>query len=172
MTTSQNGSHTFIDYFSAIQRFLAIAAKALPEMQVRRQPAGWVLANWQMRVRERRSAFTYQRNLNLESAQLSVQGQLAIYQSVLVELQTLQRRLTENRSIPATKVPQVVEILARYPVINVRQMAENAQVSEATAKRWLKAMTHDWLVEEKYVNGQNQYLNRELLAIIDDHARR
>jgi transposase len=51
-------------------------------------------------------------------------------------------------------------------------MAENAQVSEATAKRWLKAMTHDWLVEEKYVNGQNQYLNRELLAIIDDHARR
>lgn len=171
MTTTSPSSQTFVDYFAAIQRFLAIAAKALPEMQVRHQSAAWVLANWQMRVRERRSVYVYHRNLHLESAQLSIQGQLAIHQAALVELQTLQRRLTENRTIPATKLCRVVEILARYPVINVRQMAENAQVSEATAKRWLKAMARDWLVEEKYVNGQNQYLNRGLLAIIDEYAR-
>lgn len=172
MANLHSGARLQVDYFSAIQKFLGVALRTLPEMQVRRASAAWVLTNWQMRVRSHSSIYTFQRRLKLEDAQLSAQRQLTFHQAALVALQDLQNNLVENHLLPIAKVPQVVEILARFPVINVRQMSENAQVSEATAKRWLKAMASGWLLEEKYANGQNQYLNLGLLAIIDEHSKR
>ena len=169
MDTYQNPSDLYVDYFSALQKFTTVIVRALPEMKVRAKSAAWVLCNRQMRSRETRSPFTLSRRLNLEDAQLRPSQQLDINDRALFELQRLNKYLIEYRVMPAIKVPRIIQIMDRYPVVNVRQMAENAGVSEDTAKRWLKAMERSCLVQEKYVNGQNQYLCTDLLKIIDLH---
>ena len=170
MTTDPYAAPLFVDYLTAINRFVKVAAKAAGEMKVRHKSAGWVLANRQMRHREQRSIYRMQRRLDVDAAEFKTIQLLNLHKDALRELQDLHYKLAMNRIIPFTKVPRIVEILAQFPVINVRQMAENAGVSEATAKRWLKAMTNAWLVQEDYVNGQNQYSNVNLLVIIDRHA--
>lgn len=170
MLTTANSAPLIVNYHSAIENFIRVAAKAAGEMRALHKSAAWVLINRQMRYREVRSPYRMYRRFDFDVAQFKPIELLNLHKDALAELQQLHLKLAENRILPATKVPKVVEVLAKYPVINVRQMAENAEVSEATAKRWLKAMANAWLVHEDYANGQNQYSFVKLMAVIDRHA--
>ena len=171
MTFDPYETEYFVDFATAIERFMHVTVQAIPEMQARKATAAWVLSNRQMRMRDIRSPFTYRRLIHLDDAKLKQADELRIHRSALAELQKIHKKLLEARIIPISKVPRIIKILAGFPVVNVRQMADYAKVSEATAKRWLKAMTGIWLMEEKYANGQNQYLTESLLQIIDENSR-
>lgn len=161
----------YVDYLRSVQRFVQVMLRVIPEINVRNRSASWVLTHQQHRARQSVWYLPEVRRLNLEDATLKPKVLLDVHLDALQELQRLNVSLLEFRVMPASKVPQVVEIMARFPVLTVRILAENAQVSETTAKRWLKAMTDRDVVSVQYVNGHNQYLNAELLEIIDRHAR-
>lgn len=162
---------THVDYVAAIENFLSVATRAIPEIKLRSKSAAWVLCHRQYRVRQSQFLMPMVRSLNLPSAVLKPAEELNLRKESLIEFQLINEYLISGKVMPAVKVPKILDILSRYPVINVRQMAEHAMVSEATAKRWLKGMVKNLLVEVEYVNGQNQYMLKELLKIIDWHAK-
>lgn len=162
---------THVDYVSAIDNLIEVIARAVPEMELRNKSAAWVLCHRQFRLRQSIYNLPKVRIYNLPPKVLKPVELLSVHKDALAAFQWLNTFLTSDKIMPAVKVPKIIEILSMYPVINVRQMAEFAQVSEATAKRWLKLMVEKWLAEVQYVNGQNQYLVPKLLAIVDFHSR-
>lgn len=161
----------YVDYLRSVQRFVQVMLRVIPEINVRNRPASWVLTHQQYRARQSVWHMPEVRRLNLDDATLKPKALLDVHLDALHALQLLNISLLDYRLLPASKVPQVVEIMARYPVLTIRLLAENAHVSEATAKRWLKSMTDRGVLDVQYVNGHNQYLNPDLLGIIDRNAR-
>lgn len=156
-----------VDFLAAIDRFEMVARLALAEMRLRNCRAETLLLL--KNLRRSRSRFVFQKysSYALEPLQLKDRDSLQLHRDALDALQQLQNKIDEHACVPRSKLPQLVEVLARFPVISVRQLAENAVVSDATAKRWLKAMSRATILREVFQNGQNQYVNYELLDIID-----
>ena len=156
-----------VDFLAAIDRFEMVARLALAEMRLRNCRAETLLLL--KNLRRSRSRFVFQRHSGyaLEPLSLKDRDSLQLHRDALDALQQLQNKIDEHACVPSSKLPHLVEVLARFPVISVRQLAENAVVSDATAKRWLKAMARATILREVFQNGQNQYVNYELLDIID-----
>jgi DNA-binding transcriptional regulator YhcF (GntR family) len=71
---------------------------------------------------------------------------------------------------PLTKVKTLNRALAIRPVLSIRQLAEDALVSEATAKRWLKALEKRGLLSSLLKDGQRQYVNDALVEIMEKYV--
>lgn len=156
-----------VNYWHAINEFDQLARLVLPEMRLRNLRAETVLVRKNKRSRNSATSARTSRMFNVEPVSLKDRDVFALHRDALLSLQRLFEDLHLYGCMPKAKVPQVVEILARFPIISAKQLAQNASVSEATAKRWLKNMSNQGLVLEKSANGQNQYVNQSLLGIID-----
>jgi transposase len=55
-------------------------------------------------------------------------------------------------------------------VLSIRQLAEEAIVSESTAKRWLKALEKRGVLSSVLKDGQRQYVNDGLVEIIEKYV--
>lgn len=171
MDTFHTPAFTHVDYARAINNLVHVAKSTIPEIKLRNKSAGWVLCHRQSRVRQAIFTPPTVRMYNLPQAELKPAELYGIHKEALVEFQLLNTYLISGKVMPAVKVPKIIDVLSRYPVINVRQMAEFAGVSEATSKRWLRLMVDQFLVGVQYVNGQNQYQVTPLLKIIDWYAK-
>ena len=79
---------------------------------------------------------------------------------------TIQR----GRICPLTKVAALTRTLCRRPIISIRQLADDVLVSESTAKRWLKSLERSGLMSSELKDGQRQFINEGLLAVIEKYV--
>lgn len=90
---------------------------------------------------------------------------------LLQEFQDLHRYLLVSQSIPRTQVPKFLRALSKYPVIGITRLARDAQISQSTAKRWLRNLHEEGHLRIFEFNGMNQFAHRNLIAILDRYIR-
>jgi DNA-binding transcriptional regulator YhcF (GntR family) len=54
--------------------------------------------------------------------------------------------------------------------MSIRQLAEDALVSETTAKRWLKSLEGRGVLSSVLKDGQRQFINHALVAIMEKYV--
>ena len=104
------------------------------------------------------------------SADLSSQERLDLSVDLLKNLEGTFLVLQSGGICPLTKVKTLNRALAMRPVLSIRQLAEDALVSEATAKRWLKALEKRGLLSSLLKDGQRQYVNEALVEIMEKYV--
>lgn len=103
------------------------------------------------------------------SADLSSQERLALSGDLLRNLEGMFLMLQAGGICPLTKVMTLNRTLAMRPVISIRQLAEDALVSESTAKRWLKTLERRGVFSSLLKDGQRQYVNDDLVEIMEKY---
>ena len=78
--------------------------------------------------------------------------------------------LQDGGTCPLTKVTTLNRVLASRPVLTIRQLSEDAIVSESTAKRWLKSLERRGVLSSLMKDGQRQFLNEGLIKIMDKYV--
>lgn len=104
------------------------------------------------------------------SADLSIEERLDLYGDLLKHLEGLFLVLQAGGVCPLTKVMTLNRVLARRPMLSIRQLAEEAHVSESTSKRWLKALESRGVLSSILKDGQRQYINDELIGILEKYV--
>jgi DNA-binding transcriptional ArsR family regulator len=104
------------------------------------------------------------------SAELSSQEQLDLSRDLLRNLEGTFLTLQSGGICPLTKAVSLNRALCLRPVLSIRQLAEEAIVSESTAKRWLKALEKRGVLSSVLKDGQRQYVNDGLVEIIEKYV--
>lgn len=104
------------------------------------------------------------------SASLSSQERLDLSVDLLKNLEGTFLVLQSGGICPLTKVKTLNRALAMRPVLSIRQLAEDALVSESTAKRWLKALEKVGVLSSLLKDGQRQYVNDALVEIMEKYV--
>ncbi|MFM6939370.1 MAG: hypothetical protein ACKOUD_01955 [Rhodoluna sp.] len=105
----------------------------------------------------------------INTASIESDEKLALSQDLLKHLEALYLRLQRGDICPLTKVSTLKLILTRRPILSIRQLADDALISESTAKRWLRALERDGLLSSLIKDGQRQFINDDLIAIIETY---
>lgn len=105
-----------------------------------------------------------------DMAEIGISDRLSLSSELLNYLEWLFLRLQNGRICPLTKISTLKKILVRRPIISIRQLADDALVSEATAKRWLRALERELILSNEMKDGQRQFVNDELLAIMEKYV--
>jgi hypothetical protein len=87
--------------------------------------------------------------------------------AILRNLEELFLILQSGAVCPLTKVTTLQKVLSHRPVLSIRQLAEDAIVSESTAKRWLKKLESRGVLSSHLKDGQRQFVNEGLVAIMN-----
>lgn len=103
-------------------------------------------------------------------AELSSQERLDLSTDLLRNLEGMYLLLQAGGICPLTKVTTLNRALAMRPVLSIRQLAEDALISESTAKRWLKALVSRGVLSSVLKDGQRQYINDGLVRIIGKYV--
>ena len=103
------------------------------------------------------------------STEISPEEQLQLTAELLKYLEKLHGVLLSGGICPLTKVTALKNVLVRRPVISIRQLSEDAIVSESTAKRWLRSLEARGALSSLIKAGQRQFINDELISIIDHY---
>ena len=61
--------------------------------------------------------------------------------------------------------------LSKFPVVSITVLANEAQVSRHTAKRWLIGLEQNGNLKTRVFNGMNQYAYSSVLEILDRIVR-
>lgn len=104
------------------------------------------------------------------SADLTSQERLDLSEELLKNLEGTFLVLQAGGICPLTKVKTLNRALALRPVLSIRQLAEDALISEATAKRWLKALEKRGLLSSLLKDGQRQFVNEGLVEIMEKYV--
>lgn len=104
------------------------------------------------------------------SADLSTQERLDLSGDLLRNLEATLLVLQTGGVCPLTKVTTLNRALAMRPIISIRQLAEDALVSESTAKRWLKSLEGRGVLSSVLKDGQRQFINHALVAIMEKYV--
>ncbi len=131
-----------------------------------------ILKTTQGKLSVHRRAFEGKHIDNHKNFAVTPNFQIELQAAVLKHFEELNRFLIETRLVPLTRSAALVRCLARYPIVSIRQLAENAQVAEVTARRWLNILVKNHLMTKEFFGGQNQFLNTDYLALIDTQAKR
>ena len=98
---------------------------------------------------------------------INAEEKLRLTADLLKYLEKLQNILQSGGICPLTKVAALKKVLVARPVVSIRQLAEDAIVSESTAKRWLRSLEARGVLYSVIKNGQRQFINDELISVID-----
>lgn len=104
------------------------------------------------------------------AADLSSDQRLELSDDLLRNLEAMFLLLQDGGTCPLTKVTTLNRVLASRPVITIRQLSEDAIVSESTAKRWLKSLERRGVLSSLIKDGQRQFLNEGLIKIMDKYV--
>jgi DNA-binding transcriptional ArsR family regulator len=104
------------------------------------------------------------------SADLSSKERLDLSGDLLRNLEGMFLMLQAGGICPLTKVMTLNRALAMRPVLSIRQLAEDAHVSESTAKRWLKSLESRGVLSSVLKDGQRQYINDGLVGIMEKYV--
>jgi hypothetical protein len=178
MTNSISPTDRLVDYLAGASDFYKVMSITVPDMKLRGKNSEWVLTNYLSRRSYMRGSHTVgspyfrpQRPMQIVPADFRPQHELMIFKLTIGYMQDLHRTLHDIPSIPSTQVGRILRILMRHPVITVAQMSEAALVSDATAKRWLKAMCKEISeIRERPGRGVNVYVNNDLCMLINQYG--
>ena len=178
MTTPIFQANHLVDYLAGANDFFNLMSITVPDMKLRGKSAEWVLTFYQSRRSVARGSHTIsspyfrpRRPLQVVPQTFKPTHELAIFKHSLEHMQKLHILLFEVAGIPSTQTGRIARVLMRHPVITVAQMSEGALVSEATAKRWLKALCKSSIrLREVAARGLNVYVNDELCALINTYG--
>lgn len=90
---------------------------------------------------------------------------------LLQEFQNLYHYLLTAKGISYTQVPKLMLALSKFPVVSITILANEAQVSRRTAKRWLIALEQNGNLKTRDFNGMKQYAYSSVLEILDRIVR-
>jgi len=90
---------------------------------------------------------------------------------LLQEFQNLYHYLLTAKGISSTQVPKLMVALSKFPVVSITVLANEAQVSRHTAKRWLIGLEQNGNLKTRVFNGMNQYAYSSVLEILDRIVR-
>lgn len=175
MTESIAPVDRLVDYLDGANAFMRLMKITVPDMRWRGKTAEWVLTHYQSRRNYGRRSYSVnspfyapRRSPQVVPIDFRPVQELEIFKRTIYQMQQLHRDLHGIPGIPSTQLGRILLVLTRHPVITVAQMSEGAQVSEATAKRWLKAMPKRLIyMKEKPARGVNVYVNHSLIELID-----
>lgn len=103
-------------------------------------------------------------------AEISSEEKSQLSDELLRNLEELFLSIQGGRICPLTKTTTLHRILARRPVISIRQLAEHANISQSTAKRWLRALESRGILSSALKDGQRQFINDGLVGIIERYV--
>jgi hypothetical protein len=90
---------------------------------------------------------------------------------ILQEFQNLHHFLRISKTVPSTKIPQLMVALSRFPVISITTLAKEIHVSRDTAKRWITSLESAGKLQARDFNGMKQYAYEDLITILDRFVR-
>lgn len=90
---------------------------------------------------------------------------------LLQEFQNLHELLLVTKAVPKSQIPKILEALSKNPLVSVRGLAGAAEISVATAYRWLTNLADQGVLVILGNNGMNQYACKSLLDILDRYVR-
>ena len=100
-------------------------------------------------------------------ADIDASEKFELQAAILRNLEELFLILQSGAVCPLTKVTTLQTVLSRRPVLSIRQLAEDAIVSESTAKRWLKKLEGLGVLSSHLKDGQRQFVNEGLVEIMN-----
>lgn len=100
-------------------------------------------------------------------ADIDASEKFELQAAILRNLEELFLILQSGAVCPLTKVTTLQKVLSHRPVLSIRQLAEEAIVSESTAKRWLKKLESRGVLSSHLKDGQRQFVNEGLVAIMN-----
>jgi response regulator of citrate/malate metabolism len=103
-------------------------------------------------------------------AELSSEEKAQLSDDLLRNLEELFVSLQGGGICPLTKATTLNRILARRPVISIRQLAEDANISQSTSKRWLRALESRSILSSLLKDGQRQFVNEGLVSIMEKYV--
>jgi hypothetical protein len=103
-------------------------------------------------------------------AEIDASDKFELQAAILRNLESLFVTLQGGGVCPLTKVTTLQKVLARRPVLSIRQLAEDALVSESTAKRWLKKLESLGVLSSHLKDGQRQFVNEGLVQIMNRYV--
>lgn len=103
-------------------------------------------------------------------AELSSEEKSRLSDELLRNLEALFLTLQGGGICPLTKVTTLNRILIRRPVVSIRQLAEDASISQSTSKRWLRALESRAVLSSLLKDGQRQFVNEGLIGIIEKYV--
>jgi hypothetical protein len=105
-----------------------------------------------------------------KAAEIEPSDKFALQADLLRNLEKLFLTLQTGTICPLTKVTTLQKVLARRPVLSIRQLAEDGFVSESTAKRWLKKLEMRGVLSSHLKDGQRQFVNEGLIEIMNRYV--
>jgi hypothetical protein len=105
-----------------------------------------------------------------EDSELSSEQKLQLTDDLLRNLEALFLILQDGGICPLTKVSTLKLVLAKRPIISIRQLAEDAIISESTAKRWLRSLERRGVLSSMIKDGQRQFINEGLIRIMEKYV--
>lgn len=105
-----------------------------------------------------------------DAADISSEDKLQLSDDLLRNLEALFLMLQDGGICPLTKVSTLKRVLARRPIISIRQLAEDAIISESTAKRWLRSLERRGALSSIIKDGQRQFINEGLIRIMEKYV--
>lgn len=132
-----------------------------------RGTALFYLKQSQGKISRYRRDFEFKHLANHRIFEVSPTFELQVREEMLKHFEKLNRELIEQRLIPLTRVSALLRCLALNPIVSVRQLADSAQVSDVTARRWLAKLTQAGVTKLDFFGGQNQFINLEYLATVE-----
>jgi hypothetical protein len=106
----------------------------------------------------------------VQVAELSSEEKAQLSDDLLRNLEELFVSLQGGGICPLTKATTLNRILARRPVISIRQLAEDANISQSTSKRWLRALESRSILSSLLKDGQRQFVNEGLVSIMEKYV--
>lgn len=104
------------------------------------------------------------------ASSLTSEQRFELADDLLRHLEAMFLLLQDGGTCPLTKVTTLNRVLASRPVLTIRQLSEDAIVSESTAKRWLKSLERRGVLSSLIKDGQRQFLNEGLIKIMDKYV--
>jgi hypothetical protein len=105
-----------------------------------------------------------------DMAEIESEQRLNLSNELLRNLEQLFLTLQRGGICPLTKATALKDALVRHPIISIRQLSEDAFISESTAKRWLKKLEFNSVLSSVLKDGQRQFINEGLLAIMEKYV--
>lgn len=105
-----------------------------------------------------------------DDADISSDEKLRLTDDLLRNLEALFLILQDGGICPLTKVSTLKLVLAKRPIVSIRQLAEDANISESTAKRWLRKLERRGVLSSILKDGQRQFINEGLITILEKYV--
>jgi len=102
-----------------------------------------------------------------EPAEMDAAEKFELQAEILRNLEATFLVLQSGAICPLTKVNTLQKVLARRPVLSIRQLSEDALINESTAKRWLKKLEGQRVLSSHLKDGQRQFVNEDLVEIMN-----